>query len=60
MKASDRLTNEERSILVFLESYFEQHGMRGALAMLRNVETKPDDLRMILEGYRHLWPPKLI
>jgi hypothetical protein len=55
MTATDQLTDEEKEILIFLESYFEQHGARHSLAMLRNVDTKADDLRTIIEGYRWLY-----
>jgi hypothetical protein len=55
MATSDSLTDEEHSIVLFLERYFEQHGMRGVLAMLRSVDTKPADLRLVIDGYRDLW-----
>jgi hypothetical protein len=52
---TDPLTAEEHSILLFLESYFAERGMRGALAMLRNPDTKPADLRAVIGYYRDLW-----
>jgi hypothetical protein len=55
MSARDSLTDEECSIVLFLERYFEQHGMTRVLAMLTNTNTKPDDLRTISDGYRELY-----
>jgi len=47
--------DEERSIALFLENYFEQHGIGDTLAMLRNAETKPEDLRAVIDGYGGLY-----
>jgi len=55
MNAFDQLSDEDRAILVFLETYFEQRGMTGAMAMLRNGGTKTDDLRLVIDGSRDLW-----
>jgi hypothetical protein len=55
MIATDQLSDEDRAILLFLETYFERHGMKGALAMLRNEETKVADLRAVIDGNRELW-----
>ena len=55
---TDQLTDEERTMLVFLENYFEQHGMAGALAMLSNEGTKLEDLRVVIAGYRHFYRRK--
>ena len=55
MPTSDQLTDEYRAIVLFLEIYFEQQGMHIALAILRNPGTKVDDLRAVIDGYRHLY-----
>lgn len=49
------LTDEEKSILVFLETYFETHRMRTSLAMVRNVDADLDDMPAIIDGHRHLY-----
>jgi hypothetical protein len=55
LTVADNLTDEERAIVAFLESYFEKQGMRAALAMLRNPETKIEHLRALIDGYRELF-----
>jgi len=57
---TDELTAEERSILLFLVTYFKQNGMRGALEMLRNPDSNPADLRPIINHYRDLWRRRLM
>ena len=54
MSTTDQLSDEERAIIAFLEVYFEKHSMRYALAMLRNENTTPDDLRAVIDVFRDL------
>lgn len=51
----DELTDEEKAILAFLETYFEKHDMSGTLAIVRDSETKVDDLREVIAVYRWLY-----
>jgi hypothetical protein len=55
MPTHDELTDEELSILTFVESHLEKRGMHLALAMVRTPETKPADLRAVIDHYRDLW-----
>jgi hypothetical protein len=55
MTINDELTDEEKAILAFLLTHFEEQGMHGALAMLRNPRTKLDDIRAVIDGYRRLY-----
>lgn len=48
-------SEEELSILLFLETYFDQGSMSQTLGMLHDPRTKSDDLRMILESYRKFY-----
>jgi len=52
---NDQLSDEDRSILAFLERYFERQGTKAALAMLRNDGTKLDDLCVVMDGCRYLY-----
>ena len=55
MSTTDQLTDEERAIVAFVEVYFEKHRMPGALAMLRNERTTPDDLRAVIDTFRDVY-----
>lgn len=48
-------SEEERSILLFLETHFERSGMSETLRILRNPRTKVEDLRAIIEAYRNFY-----
>ena len=52
MAIRDQITDEERSIVKFVEAHVEKRGMNLALAMVRNPETKPADLRAVIDHYR--------
>ena len=49
------LTEEERSILAFAEADLTKRGMKLALAMVTNPDTKPEDLRAVIDTYRDRW-----
>jgi hypothetical protein len=51
----DQITDEERSIVKFVEAHVEKRGMYLALAMVRKLETKPADIRAVIAYYRDLW-----
>ena len=55
MSTTEQLTDEERAIVAFLEVYIDKHRMPGALAMLRNERTRPDDLRAVIHAFRDLY-----
>lgn len=42
-------SDEERSILLFIDTYFARGGMSETLRMLRNPETKLEELRAIID-----------
>ena len=55
-KGADTMySDEERSILLFLETHFAQGGMSETLRMLRSPRTKVEDLRAIIEAYRNFY-----
>jgi hypothetical protein len=51
----NHLTNEERLILAFAEAYFRKHRMDSALTKVISPETKPEDLRVLIDSYRDRW-----
>jgi hypothetical protein len=59
MPTRDQLTDEELSILTFAEADLETRGLQLALAMVRNAESKPADIRAVIDYYRDLWRRQL-
>ncbi len=55
MPTRDQLTDEERSILSFVEADLEKRGWNLALEMVRNPDIKLIDHRTVIDGYRHRW-----
>ena len=54
MAISDELSDEERTIMVFLKRYFESAGMPNALWILKKSDNI-SDVRAILDSYREFY-----
>jgi hypothetical protein len=55
MRTREQFTTDKRSIPAFVAADFKKQGMNLALAMVRNPETQPADLRAVIDHYRDLW-----
>ncbi len=59
MNLANKLTDEEKAIIGFVQTYFERQGMFHALEVLRNPDTKLGDLRTVIVKYRKLYETQL-
>ena len=55
MSTRDQLTEEERSILAFVQADLKKHGMNRALAIVQKPDVKLVDLRTVIESYQDRW-----
>jgi len=55
MSTRDQLTEEERSILAFVQADFKKHGLHRALEIVQTPNIKLIELRTVIDSYRDRW-----